>query len=131
MRSEEDYHRAHLRELLRGQYHIEGFLGEGASSIVFRVTNRRLGRLEAIKVLKSKAPDDPSFTQRFIQEAKLCAALDHPHIVKVYDFGAEEGGLLVLDAIGRGADAGSIDSLDRPPGRTCDCADRSSCAGRA
>lgn len=91
MKSRDDYRLAHLRDLLGGQYRFEGVLGEGGSAVVYRVTNLRLGRFEALKVLTTGRPDDPGFGVRFTNEAKLAATLDHPNIVKVYDFGIDEG----------------------------------------
>lgn len=91
MKSRDDYRLAHLRDLLGGQYRFEGILGEGGSAVVYRVTNLRLGRFEALKVLTTGRPDDPGFGVRFTNEAKLAATLDHPNIVKVYDFGIDEG----------------------------------------
>ncbi|MBP7864303.1 MAG: protein kinase [Acidobacteria bacterium] len=91
MKGREDYRLAHLRDLLGGQYRFEGVLGEGGSAVVYRVTNLRLGRFEALKVLTTGRPDDPGFGVRFTNEAKLAATLDHPNIVKVYDFGIDEG----------------------------------------
>ncbi|MBN2431751.1 MAG: protein kinase [Acidobacteria bacterium] len=80
-----------LKELLGEDYHFEAFLGRGGFAAVFKVRQLRLDRLEALKVLLETHDEDPGFAERFVQEAKVAASLDHPHIVKVYDFGQAEG----------------------------------------
>ena len=86
-----DYRIQHLREKLGERYEFEARLGRGAFAAVYLVRNLRLNRLEALKVLSEVHDDDEAFVQRFIQEAKLVASLDHPNIVKVYDFGEIDG----------------------------------------
>jgi len=83
-------HLAHFMELLRGRYTFLAVLGQGGAGTVYEVRNQALDRLEAIKVLSSVFPSEDN-TARFIQEAKVAASLDHPRIVKVYDFGLDDG----------------------------------------
>jgi len=78
-----------LIDLLSGRYAFVSVLGRGGSGVVYEVRNVRLGRLEALKVLTNTLSDDT--TKRFVQEARVCASLDHPGIVRVYDFGHLEG----------------------------------------
>lgn len=77
-------------DILDGRYRIEEFLGKGGFASVYRVTNMRLGRSEALKVLTGDYADEPGFTERFEQEAKVAASLEHPNIIKIYDFGRVE-----------------------------------------
>jgi serine/threonine-protein kinase len=77
-------------ELFGERFKLEGFLGEGGFAAVYLVRNRRLDRLEALKVLRF-GNLDPDFSRRFVREAKIAAGLDHPNIVKVYDFGQSAG----------------------------------------
>ncbi|MCP4966135.1 MAG: serine/threonine protein kinase, partial [bacterium] len=86
-----DYRIQHLREKLGERYEFQALLGRGAFAAVYLVRNLRLNRLEALKVLSDAYDHDDAFVQRFIQEAKLVASLDHPNIVKVYDFGEVDG----------------------------------------
>jgi eukaryotic-like serine/threonine-protein kinase len=58
---------------------------------VYRAVDPRFEREVAVKVLPVELLRDPSFRARFEREAKLIAALEHPAIVPVYDFGEEEG----------------------------------------
>jgi serine/threonine protein kinase len=64
-----------------GPYKIEAVLGEGGMGQVFRALDTRLARGVAIKVSHEK------FTERFEREARMIAALNHPHICTLYDVG--------------------------------------------
>ncbi len=66
-----------------------GHLGRGGFATVYRVRNRRLDRIEALKVLAADL-EDPDFTERFRQEARLAASLDHPNIIKIFAYGQHE-----------------------------------------
>jgi serine/threonine-protein kinase len=82
-----------LRALLADRYRIDGELGRGGYAVVYRAWNLRLERAEALKVLSPKRGDDDDFAPRFMQEVRLAAGLEHPSIVKVYDYG-ESGGTI-------------------------------------
>lgn len=82
---------AGLQELLSGRYRVDGELGRGGFATVYRVWNPRLGRAEALKVLAPGHQADEDFPRRFMQEVRLAASLEHPSIVKVYDFGEAPG----------------------------------------
>ncbi len=75
-------------ESLRDRYAFLAVLGQGGAGTVYQVRNLLLGRLEALKTL-SQGPHQGDLAQRFIQEARVAASLDHPRIVKVHDFGQE------------------------------------------
>ncbi len=80
-----------LRVLLADRYRFETLLGRGGSATVYTVTNLRLDRLEALKVLQESQQGNAEFADRFANEAKVAASLDHPSIVKVYDYGDPDG----------------------------------------
>lgn len=82
-----------LRALLADRYRIDSELGRGGYAVVYRAWNLRLERAEALKVLSPKRGDDDDFAPRFMQEVRLAAGLEHPSIVKVYDYG-ESGGAI-------------------------------------
>jgi serine/threonine-protein kinase len=82
-------------EQLLPAYEIEGELGRGAWGIVYGARHRHLDRQVAVKQLPRAFGADPDAKRRFVTEARLLAALDHPHIVPVYDY-AEDGGLCLL-----------------------------------
>ncbi|MCL4298894.1 MAG: serine/threonine protein kinase [Anaerolineae bacterium] len=74
-----------------GQYQIVEQIGQGGMATVYRAYQPSIHRNVAIKILPSQYAQDPSFVKRFEQEAKAIAALEHPHILPVYDFGTQEG----------------------------------------
>ncbi|PJF38189.1 MAG: protein kinase, partial [Phototrophicales bacterium] len=68
------------------RYRIHERIGEGAFGEVYRATHKLLDREVAIKFIKSDLSDKTK--QRFLQEARAVARLNHPHILQVYDFDA-------------------------------------------
>lgn len=76
------------------QYRIEGFLGRGGMGAVYKGWQEHLGRAVAIKLLPAELSTDDQFVARFQREARLLAALQHPNIVSVYDFGQMPDGQL-------------------------------------
>jgi TonB family protein len=76
-----------ITEQLAGRYELIELIGRGGFATVYRVMNVRLHRTEALKVLSEKLTEDQDFARRFEQEARTAASLDHPNIVKIYDYG--------------------------------------------
>ena len=74
-----------------GPYEISGVLGVGGMGEVYRARDSRLHRDVAIKVLPEVMAADPDRIARFEQEARATAALNHPHIVALYDIGTDRG----------------------------------------
>ena len=72
-----------------GPYQILAPLGAGGMGEVYRARDTRLARDVALKTLPPEFARDHSFRQRFAQEARAVAALNHPNIVAVYDVGAQ------------------------------------------
>jgi serine/threonine protein kinase len=84
-----------LQARLGGSYLVQAFLARGGMGAVYRGIQASLERPVAIKILPPQLRDaDPSFAQRFKQEAKAMAQLNHPSIVSVYDFGEMPDGTL-------------------------------------
>ncbi len=80
-----------------GRYRIKAELGRGGMSTVYLAHDPHFERDVAIKLLPLELLHQPTFRRRFEQEAKVVAALDHPAIVPVYDFGeAAEQPYLVM-----------------------------------
>jgi serine/threonine protein kinase len=75
-------------------YRIERVLGTGGMGAVYLAANPTLPRYDALKVLSAELSRDPDFRARFIREADVAAALDHPNIVSVYNRGQTERGEL-------------------------------------
>ena len=78
-------------ELAGGRYALVEHLGSGGMASVWLATDERLGRNVAVKVMADLLADDERWLARFRREAKAAAALSHPNIVKVFDFGVEAG----------------------------------------
>jgi len=85
---------------LAGQYEFISEIGAGGMGVIYKARHLGLNRLVAIKMLHVNRMDDQR-TRRFQLEAKAVSNLDHPAIVRVYDFGVSETGQphLVLDFI--------------------------------
>jgi serine/threonine-protein kinase len=77
-----------VREVLEGDFHFEGFLGQGGMSVVFLVRELNLNRLVALKVLPKRSMKESASAERFKQEATIAASLDHPNIVPIHRFGS-------------------------------------------
>jgi serine/threonine protein kinase len=86
---------ASMQGMRLGSYELIRRLGEGGMAQVYLARDVRLGREVAVKVLDRRLAERTGFRERFLREAKLAAALDHPNIVQLYDFG-EEGSDLYL-----------------------------------
>lgn len=88
-----------------GRYRIIARLDEGGMAVIYKAQDPRLGREVAIKVIKRDAfePDQiGTILRRFDREAKMLAALNHPNIVKVLDYGEQEGmPYLVMECFSR------------------------------
>ena len=77
-------------------YAICGKVGDGGMGVVYLARDRRLGRYVAIKRLNEKALADPILRQRFLQEARAVAALNHAHIVHIYALGEDALGPYII-----------------------------------
>jgi serine/threonine protein kinase len=74
-----------------GRYQIKAELGHGGMSVVYLAHDPVIGRDVAIKVLLSNLSSQPAARARFEREARIVAALEHPAIVPIYDFGEQDG----------------------------------------
>src|ERR687892_1320098 len=70
--------------------------------VVYEATQLSLNRTVAMKVLAANLGDDPAFRERFRREGLLQAAIDHQHIVTVYEAGDTEHGLFLAMRLIRG-----------------------------
>ncbi len=74
-----------------GPYRIVAPLGRGGMAAVYRALDPALDRHVALKVLPAEFLHDPAFADRFRQEARVAAKLEHPHIVPIHAYGIEGG----------------------------------------
>src|SRR6195256_4418133 len=77
------------------QLEILECLGRGGMGVVYKARQKTLNRFVALKLLAPERVADPKFAQRFTHEAQALAALNHPSIVTIYDFG-QAGGFYFL-----------------------------------
>jgi Tol biopolymer transport system component len=90
-----------------GAYEILGFVGAGGMGEVYRARDPRLGREVAIKVLPADRVADEGPRRRFVQEAQAASALNHPHIITIYEIDtAEANDFIVMEYVrGKSLDA--------------------------
>ena len=89
-----------------GRYEVEGVLGRGGTSTVYRGSDPQIGRTVAIKVL---AEQDDDSAQRFLIEMQVLGRLNHPNIAAVFDAGrTEDGQVFVVQEFVDGLDLGRI-----------------------
>jgi serine/threonine protein kinase len=74
-----------------GKYRLIEKMGQGGMAQVYKAYQPDLDRYVAVKVLHPHLIGDDDFAARFRREARAVAALEHPHIVRVYDFDAAGG----------------------------------------
>jgi hypothetical protein len=87
--------------LIADRYETFERIGGGGMADVFRAHDRTLDRLVAVKILRPIFAKDPEFLERFRREAEALGAIDHPNIVRVFDFGAtaDDGPYIVMELV--------------------------------
>ena len=91
----------HLGRVLGGRYRLLAPIGTGASAHVFLADDVRLRRRVAVKILHPALADDEAFLKRFRAEARAAAALNHPHVMAVFDWGEEAAPVSVGQRLAR------------------------------
>jgi serine/threonine protein kinase len=91
-----------------GHYRIDGVLGRGGMSVMYRATDTRLGRKVALKVMGEHITGDAEFRERFVDEARNTSAIDHANIVPLYDFGEVDGMLYIAMRLVDGSDLATL-----------------------
>jgi beta-lactam-binding protein with PASTA domain len=100
-----------IGRVLGKRYRLLSALGTGASAHVFLAEDVSLQRHVAVKVLQPGLASDEAFLKRFGAEARSVASLNHPHVLRVFDWGEDtDGPYLVLEYLGGGS---LRDLLDR------------------
>src|SRR3954468_12719054 len=82
-----------------GPYEIHSPIGAGGMGEVYRARDTRLNRDVAIKILPASFSADPDRLQRFAQESRAAAALNHPNILSIYDIGEDRGAPYVVSEL--------------------------------
>jgi serine/threonine protein kinase len=108
-----------IGRVLSGRYRLVAPAGTGASAQVFLADDVRLKRRVAVKVLHEALAEDESFLRRFRAEAQAAAALNHPNILAVYDWGDDDGmPYIVTEYLGGGSLRTMLDRGTRSTTRT-------------
>jgi hypothetical protein len=72
-------------------HRIEAVVGRGGMGVVYRATQLDLDRTVALKVVAPDLLEDESARRRFLQESRLAASIEHPHVIPIYYAGEEDG----------------------------------------
>ena len=97
-----------------GKYRLVDLLGRGGMGSVFAAEHKKLGRRVALKIISKQTGRDPEQLERFLNEARRIASLDHPNIVRAFDVDHEgERYFMVLERV-EGRDLQQIVENDGP-----------------
>ncbi|MEW6521762.1 MAG: protein kinase [Thermodesulfobacteriota bacterium] len=91
-----------------GGFQLEKELGRGGMGVVYKAHELSLNRMVALKILSERLSGDEEFIKRFKREAKVVAALTHPHIVNILSYGEENGLYYFAMEYVKGTDLGQI-----------------------
>jgi YVTN family beta-propeller protein len=102
-----------------GGYVIAGLAGAGGMGIVYRAEQRALARTVALKIIRPEIAQSREYRWRFLREANLASAVDHPHIVTVFDVGEHSDRLFMAMQWISGLDLRTLIDRERrlDPGR--------------
>ncbi|MBL4634535.1 MAG: serine/threonine protein kinase [Kofleriaceae bacterium] len=119
-----------LGRTIAGRYVLDSLIGSGGMGEIYLAHDETLERKVAVKVLLSGISQRSDSEARFRREAKIGAQLSHPNIVRIYDFGSEQGVLYLVMELLEGQDLGDY-LLENPPlsvGQTLELAQQISSA---
>ncbi len=94
---------AEIGRVLGGRYRLVAPIGLGASAQVYLADDVRLRRRVALKMLHDALAGDAEFLRRFRAEARAAAALSHPNVMAVYDWGDDDVAFIVTEYLGGGS----------------------------
>ncbi|MFJ5120088.1 serine/threonine-protein kinase [Kitasatospora sp. NPDC088548] len=95
-------------------YRLESEIGRGGMAVVYRAKDLRLGRTVAVKLLAPELARNEVFRQRFIHESEAAAAIDHPHIIPVFEAGETDGILFIAMRYVEGGDLRALIDRSEP-----------------
>ena len=95
-------------------YRVEGEIGRGGMAVVYRAKDLRLGRTVALKVLAPELARNDIFRKRFVHESEVAAAIDHPHIVPIFEAGETDGILYIAMRYVQGRDLRALIDREGP-----------------
>ncbi|HSS02404.1 MAG TPA: serine/threonine-protein kinase [Kofleriaceae bacterium] len=83
-------------KLIDGRYEIQARIGEGGMGVVYKARQTTIDRVIALKMLNAQVAGDPTWVQRFANEARACSRLQHPNTIRMFDFGQTPDGRLFM-----------------------------------
>lgn len=95
-----------------GNYRIIDQLGQGGMATVYKAEQLSLGRTVALKIIGPPHTQDAGFCERFLREARLVAAVNHPNVITCFDAGQDQGFLYMALELVTGGDAGKAVTAD-------------------
>jgi len=84
-----------IGQVVLGTYELVDVLGQGGMSVVFKARHKLTDQEVALKILPPELAANSQVKSRFVDEAKALAALDHPNIVHLYNFGQENASFVL------------------------------------
>jgi hypothetical protein len=90
------------------RYRVEELVARGGMGLVYRARDVRLDRQVALKVLSPELSGDDRFRERFVRESRMTAAVDHPHVIPVYEADDWHGLLYLAMRFVRGVDLHTV-----------------------
>lgn len=100
--------------LVAGRYHLVRLLGDGGMGAVYKAADQVLRRFVAIKLLHPETARKPASVRRFEREARAAAAIGHPNIIDIIDFGHERGRPFLVMEYLRGQSLSQVLTVDGP-----------------
>jgi serine/threonine protein kinase len=89
-----------IGKVVKDTYRIYDEIGQGSVATVYLAKDLERNRVVALKIIQPELAEESQFARRFRREAKLLARLDSPHVIKVLDYGEEEGiAFIVLEYV--------------------------------
>jgi hypothetical protein len=76
-------------------HRIEAIAGRGGMGVVYRASQLDLGRTVALKVIAPELAEDPRLRDRFVNESRVAASIDHPNVIPIFYTGEEQGVLFI------------------------------------
>lgn len=89
-------------------YRLEEIVGRGGMGVVYSATQIELDRIVAIKLIASERAADPSYRERFKQESRLAASIDHANVIPVFEAGEDDGLLFIAMRLVDGMDLAQL-----------------------
>ena len=108
-----------IGKTLAGRYLVEQPIGEGGMATVYRARHTLVDRPVAVKIMSARLARDTALRERFRRAAKNAAALAHPNIIEIYDYGENDDGsvFLVMELLSGAPLANYIAQGPMDPGR--------------